>query len=55
MVHHDYDNDNNNDNDKSAITQLSTAHLKFCTELSFPFYTHKGTTPSLLTPIAVRH
>ena len=36
MVHDVYDDDINDDNDNSAITQLSTARLKFCTELSFP-------------------
>lgn len=55
MVHDDYDDDNNDDNDNSAITQLSTAHLKFCTELPFPSYMQSGTPPPLLTPIAVRH
>jgi len=55
MVHDDYNDDNNDDNDYSAITQLSTAHLKVCAALSFPSYTQNGTLPSLLTPIAVRH
>ena len=50
-----YDDNNDDDNDNSAITQLSTAHLKFCTELSFPSHTQNGTIPPLLTPIAVRH
>ena len=43
MIHDDYDDDNNDDNDNSAITQLSTAHLKFCTVLSFPSYKQNGT------------
>jgi len=55
MVHDDYDDDNNDDNDYSAITQLSTAHLKVCTALSFSSYMQNGTPLSLLTPIAVRH
>jgi hypothetical protein len=56
MAHDDYDDDNTDDDkDKSAVTQLSTVHLKFCTVLSFPSYTQNGTSSPLLTPIAVRH
>lgn len=55
MVHEDYEDDNNYDNDNSAITQLSAALPKFCTELSFPSYTQNGTPPPLLTTSAVRH